>query len=639
MGIKITDQLGKGLLLSGKVTDENGIFITNFNSFDYGLGSFSFIPEASKTYYATFSINSFEKQFTIPQALSSGYVLSIKNNGDHLILEVMTNKPNGLQGTLLLGHLRGKLFYKRVGKSDDNEKYALKLPTASINEGVAQFTLFTSEGEPVCERLVFVDHPNNDALLNVNLNKNNFEQRDMVSVALQLKDKTENKLNGNFSMGVVKVANPGQKALAPSNIKSWLLLDSDLGATVEDPNYFFEDNSIAKKKLLDLLMLTHGWRRFVWADFLQTRVNKRPLYPPEKGLMITGKATALDKQGSSKNATITLGLLGQEPYYDTKTTAGNGQFSFGPFAFNDSINVVLDAIDSNKKGKARAKDISILVDAQLPELALEGREKSSWSRTSLREKEQYAEEAYPLEFNYGTDVVQLDEAIVTEKKKTTAEQITEELNSLTPYGKSSNRIIRDSVLGQETYSLMDMLIMAPGVQVKGNYPAQILKIRGGLHSIELSTEPLILIDNVAVPFQVIQQMDTFGVLFIDVLLGAEAAYYGVRGANGVIAIYTDRGKRFDFAQKRYPGITNFVMPGFYKTREFYAPDYAIKKPEHSKPDYRNTLHWEPLINMKNGTHKPITFFTDDSSGSYLLTIEGVTSDGRLVNETTFFQVD
>ena len=637
VGIKITDKQGAGIQLKGTITDEEGNTLTNFNSLDYGLGSFRFTPETSKTYFATTLIDGLERKFAIPKALKDGYVLSVTNNRDHLILEVMTNEPNSLVGTLLLGHLRGQLFYKHIAKADEKQRYALKLPTKGIKDGVAQFTLFTANGEPVCERLVFIDHPDNDAKLEVSLNKKSFSQREKVSAELKLKDRKGNQLDGNFSIGVSRIANPSKETMVPSSIKSWLLLDSDLGSTVENPNYFFEDNSLERKKLLDLLMLTHGWRRFVWTDFLKTRVSKSQAFPPEKGLMITGKTTALDNLYSSKNASITLGLLGQEPYYDTKTTRGDGRFSFGPFAFNDSINVVLDATDPNKKGKASAKDISIVVDAQLPKLPSAEKKEANWSRNN--QIPQKTALIYPEEFDYSPDVVQLDEAVVTEKKKTMAEKITEELNSLTPYGRSSNRIIRDSVLGQRTYSLMDLLIMAPGVQVKGNYPTQILKIRGGLHSIELSTEPLILVDNIPVPFEVIQQMDTFGVLFVDVLLGAEAAYYGVRGANGVIAIYTDRGKRYNFAQERYPGITNFVMPGFYKTREFYAPNYAIKKPEHSKTDYRNTLHWEPALAVKNASHKPLTFFTDDSSGSYLMRIEGVTSDGRLVSQTTTFHID
>ncbi|MEM7380394.1 MAG: hypothetical protein AAF361_04255 [Bacteroidota bacterium] len=639
VGIKVTDSIGKGKAISGVVTDDKGDFVTNFKSYEYGLGSFSFKPKPERTYFATVLADGIEKSFALPKASLKGYVLNVENNTDHLIIKVRTSSTNSLEGTLLLGHLRGDLFYKHMGKPDEKDGYSLMLPTAKLKDGVAHLTLFTSTGEPVCERLVFIDPPDNDALLDVGFDKNSYQKRDKVTLDLKLKDRENIGLQGNLSMSVVKQAFPGGDSAPITNMKSWLLLNSDLGDTVEDPNYFFRDNSIVTKRQLDLLMLTHGWRRFVWQDFLQHKVNKTLKYQPEKGLMVTGKTTELNNSYKSRVTNITLGFLGQEYYYDTKVTDVSGRFSFGPFAFNDSINVVLDATSLNKKRKADSKQVSIIVDSELPRLIAKEKRISRWTQSALQRSRHSFNNIFSEDFSYDPGVVQLDEAIITQKKKKISEQIEEELNSLTPYGKASNRIIRDSVLGHESLSLMDMLIMMPGVQIKGNFPGQTIKIRGGVHSIQVSPEPLILMDGVKIPISVIQQMDSFGVLFIDLLVGADAAFFGVRGANGVIAIYTDRGSRFNFTQKRSPGITSFVMPGFYKTREFFAPDYSVHKPEHSQADYRHTLHWEPVIPIKNGRYEPISFFTDDSSGNYLVTVEGVTTDGRVIHKTDVFRVD
>ncbi|NAS12712.1 TonB-dependent receptor plug domain-containing protein [Poritiphilus flavus] len=639
VGIKVTNGLGKGEAVSGVVTDDNGDFVTNFRSYESGLGSFSFIPKPDRTYFASIMAEGNEKKFSLPEASLNGYVLSVENNTDHLILKVKATSPNSLEGTLLLGHLRGELFYKHIGKPKEEDGYALMLPTSKLKDGVAHFTLFTSSGEPVCERLVFIDPSDNDALLDVKFDKNRYKKRDKVTLDLRLKDRDDNGLEGNLSMSIVKQAYPTADAVPVADIKSWLLLNSDLGDTVENPDYFFKDNSIVRKRQLDLLMLTHGWRRFVWKDFLQNGVNKALKYQPEKGIMVTGKTTELNNSFKSRVTNITLGFLGQESYYDTKVTDVSGRFSFGPFAFNDSISVVLDATTSSKKRKTDSKQVSIIVDSELPRLITKEKRISRWTQSALMQARHNFNNIFSEEFSYDPGVVQLEEAVITQKKKKIAEQIEEELNSLTPYGKPSNRIIRDSVLGHESLSLMDMLIMMPGVQIKGNFPGQTIKIRGGVHSIQVSPEPLILMDGVKIPTSVIQQMDSFSVLFIDLLVGADAAFFGVRGANGVIAIYTDRGSRYNFTQQRSPGITSFVMPGFYKTREFYAPDYSIPKPEHSKADYRHTLHWEPVIPVKDGKYDPISFYTDDSSGNYRVTVEGVTSDGRVIHKTDIFHVD
>jgi len=66
-----------------------------------------------------------------------------------------------------------------------------------------------------------------------------------------------------------------------------------LGGTYHNAGFFFEENSINKTgNLLDALMLTHGWRRFVWQGYSMKKVSKALPLKPEKGIMIHGKTTA-----------------------------------------------------------------------------------------------------------------------------------------------------------------------------------------------------------------------------------------------------------------------------------------------------------------------------------------------------------
>jgi len=59
---------------------------------------------------------------------------------------------------------------------------------------------------------------------------------------------------------------------------------------IENPISYFKDNEATTKTNLDLLLLTQGWRRFVWQDALKTPVKKM-LYEPEQGLSVSGKIT------------------------------------------------------------------------------------------------------------------------------------------------------------------------------------------------------------------------------------------------------------------------------------------------------------------------------------------------------------
>ncbi|WP_273566333.1 hypothetical protein [Maribacter halichondriae] len=113
-------------------------------------------------------------------------------------------------------------------------------------------------------------------------------------------------------------------------------------------------------------------------------------------------------------------------------------------------------------------------------------------------------------------------------------------------------------------------------------------------------------------------------------MGFYTALWGARGASGVIAVYTNRGFQLDnLTPQEYPGITKFKIPGFFKAREFYTPDYAKEKPE--KPDYRTTLFWEPEVTLNDEGESSLDFYTGDQTGGYWVKVEGITSDGRPVS--------
>ena len=95
----------------------------------------------------------------------------------------------------------------------------------------------------------------------------------------------------------------------------------------------------------------------------------------------------------------------------------------------------------------------------------------------------------------------------------------------------------------------------------------------------------------------------------------DAAVYGVRGASGVISVYTHVGpfnanklNLNNGSLEKYPNSSNFKINGFSKVREFYSPDYAVPKPEHRREDYRTTLYWEPNLQLDQNGESKIDFF-------------------------------
>ncbi|MFO7853429.1 MAG: TonB-dependent receptor plug domain-containing protein [Bacteroidota bacterium] len=98
--------------------------------------------------------------------------------------------------------------------------------------------------------------------------------------------------------------------------------------------------------------------------------------------------------------------------------------------------------------------------------------------------------------------------------------------------------VREEKINQPHYTDIFSMIQGevPGVTVRGNT----ITIRG-IHSVTSSSEPLYVVDGVIA--RSILHINPINVESIDILKGAAATIYGVRGANGVIVINTKKARR------------------------------------------------------------------------------------------------
>lgn len=639
LGLKITDSKGKGISLAGKIKDQNNSLITMFSTSEFGLGRVQFKVAPGTDYFAEIEIDGLLEKYEISKPLAKGYVLQVNNMGEYIQIRVSTNVLNGLNGSMLLGHIRGETALKYIAENKTENSYELKLSTAELNDGVGTFTLFTPEGEPVCERLVFIENPNNRVNLSLKTKDSTYGFRKEVSVDLAVLDELGLPLSGNFSMSVV--SEHGLKNEAES-IKSWLLLSSDLCGTVENPKYFFEDDSKSRKNLLDILMLTHGWRRFVWREVGTNEGDAKSQFQPEKGIVVKGTTVNLNNRQEPLKSSVSFTITEPSAYQEETLTDSQGKFSFGPIIFRDSLKAFIRAFD-DVDGK---KEAAIHLASPFPTIPIKDSLGGHDPLIKMTPSQTNLEEAYKQkmnDFENDPQVIELDEAIGKGRLKTKKQLINEALNERTMYGQALNRVIPDSILDSEFYSVIDLIERhVAGVRVIGQYPNQRIELRphfGGNAIIDNSSlnsehpkDPLYLLDGIPVSSGFAQGMFGGEVLFIDVLKNAgEIAQYGMRGANGVIALYTHRGENYEFVQEREPDVDNIVIPGFYRAREFYSPNYSIVSRGHDKPDFRTTLHWEPDINLSDIAPNYFTFYTGDIPGVYIIRAEGMTHDGRPIS--------
>jgi hypothetical protein len=76
---------------------------------------------------------------------------------------------------------------------------------------------------------------------------------------------------------------------------------------------------------------------------------------------------------------------------------------------------------------------------------------------------------------------------------------------------------------------------------------------------------------------------------------------------------------------------------YYRARQFYAPAYDKQENVETRTDFRNTIYWNPNVEVGYSGRKTIEFYTSDDITSFRTTIEGIGSDGTIGrSEKNFF---
>ncbi len=632
VAVRTENARGQGQALKGEILDAAGDRVALFETNALGLGSFVFRPEAGRAYHGDIGNG---MDYALPPSLPQGMVIRIEDLDDgYLGIQVQASDRQILNNTYLIGQSRGQFLFARPYEAQEYEQWQLRVNRDSLPEGITQLTLVDAEGRPFAERLVFVQHPERQPQLRMQATRESFATRRPVTLQLDLLAADGEPEAGQLSMTVTR-EDLVERDAHRGDIRTWLLLNSDLRGTITDPGYYFMPGHAEE---LDLLMLTQGWRRFSWQQVLADEWPTRQAV--QQGFTVEGKISRLGRDEGVASY-VWLNTLGFGQLLEARTLSrSDGRFEVNDLPIEDTTVVVVQArVPRNRRlllsdmpdSPRGNRDLDIeFIEPEIPlydPLYLPGPAPA----TEAGARENYLEESRrvaTIADAWGGMSVFLDEVVVTAER--TGPRLYDRPGML--YSTPSNRIVPDSMFtGFNAMSPFDFLRTTPGVQVSGAFPNQRAIVRG-------SSRVLYLLDGMPVDAQVIQSLNPNDIAFIDVLKGPSAAIYGGRGGNGVIAYYTRRGEESMEVPERGPGIDHFTHPGFYHAKRFFQPVYDEEKPEHERPDYRTTLFWEPNIEMKKGDKQLVTIWTSDQAGDYEVLVEGITEKGLPVTGRYLFSV-
>lgn len=602
---------GVPVLFKGSLLDDQEIgFASNFG----GLGKFELTPNKSDYQAEVFEESTGqERVISLPRSLADGLVLQVVNNPAAGYITAFVQGSHESNSLLLVSQTRGIINYMIQG-SLSNGVWGVRIPKENLISGINQITVLSGDGKPLLERLIYFQK--NDRL------QLDLDQTGALLPRQKMNIQLTNKLDGipiggSFSAAVVDAAQVEDQSLDVGDIFSHLLLTSDLKGAIYQPGYYFKDRDPKTLEELDLVMLTHGWRRFGWSEVLTAQAPKIDHFI-ERGIKIEGQVT--DKEATKKGLSggkITA-LVGEGLEIVSSEYGPNGRFIFRDLDYLDSAQVTITADDIRLKNF-----INVAIEQPKPLFSsIEGSFQTQipWPSGLVNS---YRERILMQRLNEDNDAIDLAGVTVQAQSM---EKEDDQIKKI--YGGGDVTLNPDKIPGAVAFTNVFQMIQGrvSGVQVFVSGQSVTVTIRG-VGSISTSTEPLYLLDNIPVDAGTLLLVSPRDVAAVDVFKDpAKTAIFGAQGANGVIAVYTKSGSGLSVS---VGGTLVTRYGGFSIARAFYQPQYDVKSVATANPDRRATIYWNPMLEIDASGKVSFSYFNTDSAKKHLLVIEGIDEEGRL----------
>jgi hypothetical protein len=581
---------GLGVNIKGVIIDNLNKEVTKFASAHLGMGQFFMTAEDDRSYKAKITYpNGSVNIIDLPKADTKGIALAVNNE-----------KPGKLSIDI---YASGTV--KTVKTVLDNQVIGLDLPINDFKTGIVQVTVFSQAGVPLNERLAFVQ--NND-VLNLAINaKPTYAANEKAGITLNVKGGDDKPSTGYFSVAVTDDNKLQVDDNAERSILSDLLLSTEVKGYIEQPNYYFSAANTDAKANLDLLMLTQGYRRFIWNELLNEPAPAIT-YNSENGLKVSGVMTTKDgKPVANEKLSLLLASSGQSL---TAMTNADGKFVFRDLGFTDKTKFLLKTENSSLKNKTKItldktyKGLPVTANTQLVSKFVDNLPANTKPEVTNNVK-----------------IRQIKQGDVKAKDKNVYRTVS--------YAGSGNA---DQVINYKDFKhatkLSDVLSgLVRGVTFDKGVPY--LKNSLVVGSNGSGMLPMLIVVDGAIGISSVDNYNPAEIERVEVLKGASASIYGL-GAGGGVMVLTSRMGGDDLESntsvEMAPGLLSIAPEGFYKARNFYTPRYDVAG---ASNNYTGTVLWKPNLNTDKDGNVTFNIVNTSRPGNYRMVIEGIDSNGSL----------
>ncbi|RHO70114.1 hypothetical protein DW083_14235 [Parabacteroides sp. AF48-14] len=571
----------KGTLYQGEAP------VIRFESRHDGMGSFFFTPDSEKKYRIELDNGA---EYSLPEIYLQGMTLCLfKQDKKHLEFFISQAEGSPAQEICLLGQIRGMICCVAKGVLKDRLK--IKMPLNEFPyQGIVEFTLFNGNMQPVAERLVYVN-PEKKMRIKIEPDKKTYAIREKATLKIKVTDENGRPLKTNLGISVFDKAydNPAD----PVNILTHCYLSSQVRGKIHNPLYYFDDKNKDRMSAMDLLLLTQGWRRYVW------NIENAP---DHENLFLSDEIMGIQSVGSKKKGKKAQGT---EQLIQISGAEGNSMYIWADST--GSFTVGTDMLKELRGGYVYLKPM--LSNEYKPKLEIE--DCFAQIDSIRKKKSRYYPSAEPEQDENG---LILDLPVVSSDS-------TVLLDGVTVTGKA-RRAFRDKFMGRlDSLAQKDLnniwvcntcgllLNYKPGYD--GHHAVNGCRADSMSRPVDGQTYRIAKFEHfqssgVGIPFRVIDEQ--------------LVVYHG--------PLYSEA------ELLRMNNI--WRAKGYYAEREFYKPDEIDM--QLSAPDARNTLLWKPSVITDEKGEAEVTFFCSDINTGFIGVAEGVDGTGLLGSGKCEFRV-
>ncbi|MFZ9504232.1 MAG: hypothetical protein ACO263_06650 [Cyclobacteriaceae bacterium] len=603
VGVHVYDEKGSGAEATGFIFSK-GDTVARFSTKKFGFSDFKFTPKSDRSYTVVLKdLNGQAIAAQLPEIRKSGMTLNVKPDPNgNVKVDVYSSTPDRSENLRLVLHCRSVVSADRSVTLRDG-RGQVELSATLLAPGINHLTFFNEQMQPILERLYF-KKPDVQSLT-VQSGQSVYAIRSKGRIGFSgIQDSLT-----RLSVSVVHA----DSLVDYDDITSYLYLSSDLHGKVESPAFYFSDGPEVSA-VADLLMLTHGWRRFDWKE-LFVQASPEPRYLPElKSHLITAKFEGISGTDPVAGKTAYLSSPGKmirlytarsdesgRLYFEVKPGQVGGRLIIQPEKNDSTLRVVAEDPFSSAFKNWNPQDVRLFssqaaaltqrsIDMQVQDIYRE--QETFFSRSTL------AADSTPF-YGQPDEQYQLDDYVRFP---------------------SLEEVMREFV---------------KGVWVRKRAGHFRLIVQDKEVNRMFNESPMLLLDGVPVAdADKLFEVDALKIKRIDVI--ARKYFTGPLVSEGLISLSTYDGQMAGLSPDPRSAVVD--LTSLEEKRIFKAPAYTtIQSRDDRMPDRRRLLYFNHNL-MTSSTNGEIEFFTSDTEGKFLIRLNGLSSAGVPISGLAWFTV-